>query len=305
MAVKIIVDPPKEVRPAGSIRCDVGWKLFLPDMMGDIPSDSAGRFVHFSNWIWWELSARLGYMRSEVADPVWIITPQLTEAGLDYIVRICSIWSPEVYAYYPKDGNADLAANGKNLWTPPVVNVMNDDPRDPAVRKLISREGDLVYRYLTPLLGSTKAFYTIYVIPPGGTRSRMHSHTAREEVYIVLEGKGTVRYGDHTIDISEGDLISKPLGPDVPTQLLADRGVPLRILDTEIWPDPTRTAKDVLHYPDHGEIDFLGPGWDVMIPDKAMQSSRDSFANYDKGYERNPDGSWTAKDVPGFRRREK
>ena len=49
------------------------------------------------------------------------------------------------------------------------------------------------------------------------------------------------------MDISQGDLISKPLGPDVPTQLLADRGVPLRILDTEIWPDSTRTAKDVVH----------------------------------------------------------
>lgn len=248
MAVKIIVDPPKEVRPVGSIRCDVAWKLYLPDMMGDIPSDSAERFVHFSNWIWWELSSRLGYMRAEVvADTVWIITPPLTEAGLDYIVRLCSIWSPEVYAYYPKDGKADLEAEGKNLWTPPVVNIMNDDPGDPAVMKLISMEGDLVYHYLTPLLGSTKAFFTIYVIPPGGTYSRMHSHTAREEVYIVLSGSGTVRYGDHAVDISQGDLISKPLGPGVPTQLLADRGVPLRILDTEIWPNSIRTAKDLVH----------------------------------------------------------
>ncbi len=309
MSIRIIIDPPKDLRPEGSIRCDVAWKLFLPDLMGDIPDEKVTRLISFNNWLWSELSTRLGYLRVDVPDTVWILTPPLTDAALAYIIRICSIWSGEVYVSKRENGTLDLENIGDNRWIPPIVNVQDNNPSDPAVKKFrsVTTNGGingLVDEYFTPLMGSTRSFMRVYDIPPGGTYSRFHSHTAREETYLVLKGKGSIRYGTHKVEVSVGDLVSKPLGPDVSTQLLADKGSPLRILDIEIWPDPFRTSKDVVHYPDHGEIDLLGPGWDNMIPDKAVYSFKDSFGNYDTGYSRNIDGSWIPEDVPGFKKRE-
>lgn len=305
MAIIIVIDPPKDVRPEGAIRADVAWKLYLPDSMGDLPGqDGTRQMVWFNNWLWGEFSTRLGYLRKDGPDPVWILTPPLTEAALSYLVRTSSIWTDEVHVVRSENGSIDLENRGENVWKVPSVNILESDASDPAMENLRINEEGLTDQFLSPLLGSTRSFMRVYLIPPGGTYARMHSHTAREETYIVLEGKGTVRYGKSSSEITKGDLISKPLGPDVPTQLLADRGESLRILDIEIWPDTTRMSKDLVHYPDHGELDLFGPGWDILIPDKAVFPIKDSMKNYDTGYTRNVDGTWEPRDIPGFKKRE-
>lgn len=303
MRVKIVVDPPKDVRPEGAIRCDVAWKLYLPESMGDLPDDDSTRLIKFNNWLWWELSSRLGYLKPNKPEDVWLLTPPLTDSAAAYLVRICSIWSGEVYVIEGTDGRMDLNRPGPNMWNPPIANVLQKEVKDPSFSKFVSEGDGHMNRFITPLLGSTKAFVRIYEIPPDGTYARMHSHTAREEMYLVLKGRGTVRYGYGSREISEGDLISKPLGPDVSTQLLADKGVQLRILDIEIWQDVTRMSKDLVHYPDHGELDLFGPGWNLMIPDRNIFPIDDAMNNYGTGYERNADGSWVPKDVPGLSRR--
>lgn len=308
MAVNIIVDPPKSVRPEGAIRCDVAWKLYLPEYMGELPAYGGAELVGFNNWLWNELGHRIGYIKKDNPENVWILTPPLTEAALSYVVRICSIWSDDVFVIRNEKGKVDLEAKGENRWTAPICNVKAEYPDDPAFERFTScgHKAGETEMSVSPLLGATRSFMRIYNIPQGGTYARLHSHTAREETYIVLKGKGTVRYGGHSAEISEGDLISKPLGPDVPSQLLADRGEPLRILDIEIWPDRSREAKDVVHYPDHGELDLFGPGWNIMIPDSvAYPSEEDAMKNYSSGYFRNADGTWEPKDIPGFRTRER
>lgn len=303
MSVNIVIDPPRNVRPDGAIRCDVAWKLYLPDEMGDLPEGGGSGLVRFNNWLWTELSDRLGYLKKDLKSEIYLLTPMLTDAAREYLVRICSIWSDDVRVLESTGGEVNLGNKGENRWRLPVFNLQDGSKDDPSVSKFTEEYEGLRETSISPLLGSTRSYMRTYVIPPNGTYARMHSHTAREETYIVLEGKGSVRYGGHIADIKEGDLISKPLGPDVPSQLLADKGVPIKILDIEIWPDSTRQAKDVVHYPDHGELDLLGPGWHIMIPDKNLHSARDAFANYHTGYERNADGSWVPKEVPGLRPR--
>ncbi|MEM3675756.1 MAG: hypothetical protein QXV22_01720, partial [Thermoplasmataceae archaeon] len=105
------------------------------------------------------------------------------------------------------------------------------------------------------------------------------------------------------IDVREGDMIFKPLGPDLPTQLLADRGEAMSVLDIEIWRDPARGDKDVVIYPDHNEITFFGSGWYNMVPLDSAMPAKDAMENYHTGYRRSKDGSWESADLPGLKRR--
>ena len=43
-------------------------------------------------------------------------------------------------------------------------------------------------------------------------------------------------------------------------------GNDLRILDVEILQDLNKRSKDLVHYPNHGELDLFGEGWSIMIP---------------------------------------
>ena len=305
MAIKILIDPPKKVRPEGAIRADVGWKLYLPDSMGDLPQSARGRLEPFRHWLWWELSTRLGFLKRDSATTVHIHTPPLTEEGNDFLMRTCSFWSDEVYAVSPSNGEYDPDMVGENIWTAPVVNVKEDHNDDSALGKMTEVSDEEPYTPFSQVLGATKSSIVTYTIRPGKTFSRFHSHTAREELYLVLKGRGSARIGGHKVEIREGDLISKPLGPDLSSQLLADLGEDLKIMDVEIWPEDERKSKDLVAYPDHGELDLFGEGWNFMIPSDAINSFKDAMENYSTGYRRKLDGSWEPKEIPGFEKRKK
>lgn len=305
MSIKILIDPPKSVRPKHAIRADVGWKLYLPDCMGDLPESARGRVEPFRHWLWWELSKQLGFLKKDSQDTVHILTPPLTVAGKDFMVRTCSFWSDEVFAVTPGENGYDMDAAGENIWTAPVVNVNKNHDVNSAIGKMSENSDDGTHTPLSQVLGATKSFIRTYTIKPGKTFSRFHSHIAREEFYLVLNGKGSARIGGHKVEISEGDLISKPIGPDLSSQFLADMGEELKIMDVEIWPDDERKSKDLVSYPDHGELDLFGEGWNFMIPSDAIYPFSDAMENYGTGYRRKLDGSWEPKEIPGVDKRKK
>lgn len=305
MSVKILIDPPKNVRPEGAIRADVAWKLFMPDTMGDIPGEWTRDSESLKRWLWNTLAKRLGFLHPAPEREIFVLTPELTTAALDFMVRTCSFWSNEIYAVQSKDGLMNIEEKGTNLWKPPVVNALDVPGNDPMLEKLATNHHGVFHSYLSPLLGSGKSNVRTYTLAPGETFARFHSHTAREELYLVLKGKGSVRIAEHVAEIKEGDLISKPTGPDIATQLLADKGTDLKILDIEIWPDAEKNSKDFVRYPDHRELDLFGEGWDLMIPSDTVMGVEDSMRNYSSGYERHSDGSWTPKDIPAAKKRKK
>lgn len=305
MAVTILIDPPKNVRPKGAIRADVGWKLYLPDDMGDIPKLGNQHLGAFRHWLWWELSTRLGYLRPESPETVYILTPPLSRAGLEFVVRTASFWTDEVHSVWPENGEYNTEYKGKNIWTAPIVNLNETHDRDSGLGKMHEEIESASHTFYSHFLGATRSFVRAYDIHSGGTYSRFHSHTAREELYVVLKGKGSARIGNHKVAIKEGDLISKPTGPDLSSQILADCGEDIRILDIEIWPDDERKSKDLIHYADHGELDFSGEGWDMISPYDTVQSAEDAMKNYETGYRRKADGSWEPREIPGYKKREK
>lgn len=304
MPVKLLVNPPKNWRPKDAVRADLAWQLFIPDAIGDIPEGWKKGSDFFKRWLWNELSKRAGFLRRGPVE-VYVVTPKLSAAGQEFLIRMCSFWSDEVCFITKFNGNFDPTRTGKNVWIPPIVNVAVLPGKGPMLGKLFEKQAFGIHSLLSPLLGSGKTNIRVYTISEGKTSTRFHSHTAKEELYLVLKGRGTVRTPRHTTPIEEGDLISKPTGPDLPTQLLADRGEKLKILDIEVWPDAEKNSKDLMYFPDHRELDLFGEGWDSMIPSDSMMNEEDMLEGYETGYERRRDGTWKPKEVPGFEKRKK
>lgn len=301
MPVTFLIDPEKKVRPEGAIRADVAWKLFLPDSMGDIPAENRKGISRLVQWLWRELSDHLGFLRKGAENNTYVITPGLTPSARELMVRVGSMWCDEVHAIEKPDEKTDLGVLGKNLWLPPVLNLWNLDT--PLMESLTMEHHDGNTTFLMPALGSSKAFMRTYEIKEGACYSRLHSHSSVEEHYYVLDGKGTMRYGGHTVEVKAGDLVSKPVGPDNQSQFIADRGKKMKILDIEVWPDNGNDAKDAVLYPDHKELFLRGQGWGAIIQSDNIMPPEDFRENYDLGYERQNDGSWKGKSTPGMKER--
>lgn len=62
------------------------------------------------------------------------------------------------------------------------------------------------------LIGARKLGYQAFDIAPGNFATSMHAHTGEEEVYVVLDGTGTIRFPSGEYPIRKGDMIAMPVG---------------------------------------------------------------------------------------------
>lgn len=268
--------------PPTFIRLDIAWKLFLPSSVGDVPKGHGRNAIPIANWLWDSLAKRCGNINADSESEVHIVVPPITEEGLDFVVRLCSLWSPEIYLE---------ADRNKNLFTPPIINVF-EKPKGAEVN-LSRNDRGMSERFFTPLLGPSRMFARIEEIPSGGVSARLHSHSAIDEYYMILKGQGHLRFNNSLIEIKAGDIIGKVRGPDNSTQILADLEETVVILDMEIRPDPRYNEKDVIAYPDHKEIYLSGLGWSSILPMESIVSGKDiaDVNTYYKKYRRTKDGT--------------
>ena len=98
-------------------------------------------------------------------------------------------------------------------------------------------------------LGSKKLGFNVTVVPPGKRAWPYHLHHVNEEMYFVLEGRGSIRIGKSRHRIRKGDLISLPPGRGSAHQIVNDSKAPLRYLAVS-----TMEAPDVAEYPDSGKL---------------------------------------------------
>ncbi|MBO9689596.1 cupin domain-containing protein [Roseateles chitosanitabidus] len=87
------------------------------------------------------------------------------------------------------------------------------------------------------------------VIEPGKRACPYHLHHAQEEMFIVLEGRGTLRVAGEMLPIKAGDVMFLPAGPDYPHQLINDSDAPLRYLSISTMESP-----EICEYPDSGKF---------------------------------------------------
>ncbi len=107
-----------------------------------------------------------------------------------------------------------------------------------------------------PLLGAKSLGYSYDVVPPGKRSCPFHSHRAEEEMFFVVRGEGTLRYGAETRRIRAGDIICCPTGgPDTAHQIVNDSDADLAYLSVS-----TMMPAEVCEYPDSKKIGAFGDG---------------------------------------------
>ena len=95
---------------------------------------------------------------------------------------------------------------------------------------------------------ATKLGVSIDIVPPGKRACPDHVHDAQEEVFIVLEGKATLRVADELLPLASGDVVFIPAGPDYPHQIINDSDAPLKYLSIS-----TKESPEIVEYPDSGK----------------------------------------------------
>ncbi len=107
-----------------------------------------------------------------------------------------------------------------------------------------------------PLLGARDLGYSYDVVPPGKRSCPFHSHRGEEEMFFIVKGSGTLRYGSETRKIHAGDIICCPTGgPETAHQIVNDSDGELAYLSVS-----TMQAAEVCEYPDSGKIGAFGGG---------------------------------------------
>jgi uncharacterized cupin superfamily protein len=97
----------------------------------------------------------------------------------------------------------------------------------------------------TPGAVASKLGATIDIVPPGKRSCPYHFHYAQEEMFVILEGSGTLRVAGEMLPIRAGDVIAIPPGPEYPHQILNTSEAPLKYLSIS-----TQETPEVCEYPD-------------------------------------------------------
>lgn len=137
--------------------------------------------------------------------------------------------------------------------------------RDPLYETLCAR--------LAVGTAATKLGASIDILPPGKRGCPYHYHHAQEELFVVLEGQGTLRVAGEMLAIAAGDVVFIPPGPQYPHQIINTSAAPMKYLSIS-----TRETPEICVYPDSGKysawsggagaegsfdsIQRLGPGLD-------------------------------------------
>lgn len=91
------------------------------------------------------------------------------------------------------------------------------------------------------------------VLAPGKRGCPYHLHHAQEEMFVILEGEGTLRVAGERLAVKSGDVIFIPAGPEYPHQILNTSQAPLKYLSISTMETP-----EICQYPDSGK--FLASG---------------------------------------------
>ena len=91
------------------------------------------------------------------------------------------------------------------------------------------------------------------VLAPGKRGCPYHLHHAQEEMFIILEGHGTLRVAGEMLPLKTGDVIFIPPGPEYPHQIINTSDSPLKYYSIS-----TMEVPEICEYPDSGK--YLAEG---------------------------------------------
>ena len=95
---------------------------------------------------------------------------------------------------------------------------------------------------------------------PAGKRScPYHYHLAQEEMFIILEGAGTLRVAEQMLPVRAGDVVFIPPGPEYPHQFINTSAAVMKYLSVS-----TQERPELCVYPDSGKVGAFAQGVRVI-----------------------------------------
>ncbi|MEC9343367.1 MAG: cupin domain-containing protein [Pseudomonadota bacterium] len=112
-----------------------------------------------------------------------------------------------------------------------------------------------------PSIGSTGIGCMLHVVEPGKRAFPRHAHHRIHELFVILEGEGTYRFGEESFPVKAGDVCAAPCGgPETAHQLLNTGSVPLKYLGISTMEDT-----EVVEYPDSNKFAVISRfDWSTM-----------------------------------------
>lgn len=99
-------------------------------------------------------------------------------------------------------------------------------------------------------IGAKKLGYNLVLLPPGKAYCPFHCHHGDEEMFLILEGEGELRFGDQRYPLRAHDVIACPSGgPEVAHQIINTGATTMRYLALS-----TRVEVDACEYPDSRKV---------------------------------------------------
>jgi uncharacterized cupin superfamily protein len=109
-------------------------------------------------------------------------------------------------------------------------------------------------RALGQAAGAVKAGLNHITLEPGARGAPPHCHALEEELFIVLQGSGTLRLGDDTHPLGPGDVCARPPSTGVAHSIAAgESGIVYLVYGT-------REPGDSVYYPETGKVVLRGLG---------------------------------------------
>lgn len=141
--------------------------------------------------------------------------------------------------------------------THPIINIADIDPqpRPPhfAPTGAAAERYDARMGFIGTRIGAQKLGYNLTVVPPGKRAFPFHNHQVNEEMFFVLAGAGTLRFGEGSHPIRQGDVIAcPPGGPEAAHQIINTGTEELRYLAIS-----TKMTPELCEYPDTGKFGLL------------------------------------------------
>jgi uncharacterized cupin superfamily protein len=102
-------------------------------------------------------------------------------------------------------------------------------------------------------IGAKKLGYNLTVLPPGKVQCPFHCHHGEEEMFLILDGEGELRFGAERYPIRKHDVIACPTGgPEVAHQIINTGTTTMRYLALSNLADV-----DACEYPDSQKVMFV------------------------------------------------
>lgn len=106
------------------------------------------------------------------------------------------------------------------------------------------------FAVISDKIGAKKLSYSVTIVPPGKKVCPFHNHYINEEMFLILEGEGTLRFGNEEYAIKKHDIIACPPGG----RAVAHQIVNTSESDIKYLCLSTNEPYDICEYPDSNKV---------------------------------------------------